>query len=63
MVYHDAKTIRQGLVYELMEKRVVAATTYKIVKVTFNAGIGTVQDDFILYINPKTNLVDQFYLL
>ncbi|MEE9362547.1 MAG: DUF6503 family protein [Cellulophaga sp.] len=54
------KLLDKGLVYELMEDRVVAATTYKIVKVTFNAGIGTVQDDFILYINPKTNLVDQF---
>ncbi len=54
------KLLDNGLVYELMEDRVVDEVAYKIVKITFNARIGAVQDDFVLYINPKTDLVDQF---
>ena len=34
--------------------------TYELVKLTFEAGVGDVSDIYLLYINPETNLVDQF---
>jgi len=54
------KLLDPGLHYELLPNRTVNNIEYKIVKVGFEKNIGNVQDDYILYINPKTHLVDQF---
>ncbi len=54
------KMLDEGLNYQLLEDPLVEDQLYKIVKVSFDADVGDVQDDFVLYINPSTYLVDQF---
>ncbi|WP_160114672.1 DUF6503 family protein [Aquimarina sp. AU474] len=54
------KLLDQGIVYELLPNRTHNRINYKIVKIGFNKGVGEVQDEFILYINPKTFLIDRF---
>ncbi len=54
------KLLDNGIIYEQLPDRNHNDITYKIVKMGFNKGIGEVQDDFILYINPKTFLIDRF---
>lgn len=54
------KLLDEGIVYEQLENRIHKGINYKIVKIGFEKGVGEVQDDFILYINPKTFLIDQF---
>lgn len=49
-----------GLNYEYAGTRKVEDIEYDLVKVTFNDGVGDVQDTYVLYINPGTHLVDQF---
>ncbi|WP_025741968.1 DUF6503 family protein [Aquimarina pacifica] len=55
-----SKLLDTGLKYELLEDRILNGITYKIVKITFEENIGDVQDDYVLYVNPQTHLVDQF---
>lgn len=54
------KLMDPGIIYNSLEDRDVDGISYKIVKVTYNANIGDVQDEYLLYINPVTDLVDQF---
>lgn len=54
------KLLDDGLNYELMEDRISNEITYKIVKITFDENVGDVQDDYVLYVNPSTDLVDKF---
>lgn len=54
------KLLDEGLEYELLDDRIVNDINYKIVKVTFKENVGDVQDEYILYINPLSYLVDQF---
>jgi len=54
------KLLDPGLRYSYAGKRKVGATTYEVVKVGFDQGIGDVSDTYVLYINPKTWRVDQF---
>jgi len=54
------KLLDPGLNYEGLGKRIVDGTEYEIVKVTFGENVGDAQDTYVLYINPKTHLVDQF---
>ncbi|OSY87044.1 hypothetical protein WH52_13350 [Tenacibaculum holothuriorum] len=54
------KLLDEGLTYKLLPDRKVDNIDYKIIKVGFEKNIGEVQDDFILYLNPETHLVDQF---
>lgn len=54
------KLLDDGLHYELLTDRSLNGVNYKIVKIGFDKNIGDVQDDYVLYINPKTLLVDQF---
>lgn len=54
------KLLDDGLIYEQLSDRTVNNIVYQIVKVGFKNSIGDVQDNFVLYINPKTHLVDQF---
>ena len=49
-----------GLSYESLPDAKQGDIDYKLVKVTFNDGVGDAQDDYTLYINPFTMLVDQF---
>ncbi|WP_109853294.1 DUF6503 family protein [Aquimarina sp. AU58] len=54
------KLLDKGIVYTQLPDRVHNKINYKIVKIGFEQGIGDVQDDFVLYINPTTFLVDRF---
>ncbi len=54
------KLLDDGIIYKQLPDRKHNNIQYKIVKIGFNQGVGEVQDDFILYINPKTNLIDRF---
>lgn len=54
------KLLDPGIVYEQLPDRTHNNIDYKIVKIGFEKGVGDVQDDFILYLNPNTFLVDRF---
>jgi hypothetical protein len=54
------KLLDPGLQYEYAGRRKVGDTTYELVKVTFDAGVGDVSDTYLLYINPKSWRVDRF---
>lgn len=54
------KLLDPGLRYTYAGKKKVGATTYELVKIGFEAGVGDVSDTYVLYINPKTWRVDQF---
>ena len=54
------KLLDPGLNYSYEGSREVEGLTYEIVKVSFNENVGDVQDDYLLYINPETHLIDQF---
>ena len=54
------KLLDKGIVYTQLPDRVHNRINYNIVKIGFEQGVGDVQDDFILYINPTTFLVDRF---
>ena len=49
-------------IYEVLPQRTVGETTYDVVQVSYNpVKTGKAANDtYILYINPKTHLVDQF---
>jgi hypothetical protein len=38
----------------------VEGNTYDLVRIGFEAGVGAVQDSYLLYLNRDTHLVDQF---
>ncbi|WP_159021889.1 hypothetical protein [Formosa sp. L2A11] len=51
----------QGVNLELLPEQEFKGELQKVIKVTYDAGIGSAPDDYyILYINSKTNLVDAF---
>lgn len=54
------KLLDPGAIHEKLPNRTVEGKEYQIVQVTYQEDIGDAQDKFILYINPLTNLVDQF---
>lgn len=54
------KLLDDGTNYKLLKNRSLNSVNYKIVEMTFNTNTGEFQDKFLLYINPKTNLIDQF---
>lgn len=54
------KLLDTGLIYKQLPNRTYNKIDYKIVKIGFEKGVGEIQDDFILYINPTTFLVDRF---
>ncbi|WP_103068254.1 DUF6503 family protein [Aquimarina sediminis] len=54
------KLLDPGIAYEQLPDRTYNSIDYKIVKIGYNQGVGDVQDDFVLYINPETFLVDRF---
>ncbi len=54
------KLLDNGIHHELLPSRTVNSIEYKIVRMTFDNNIGEVQDKYLLYVNPSTNLIDQF---
>ncbi len=54
------KLLDPGLNYQHAGTRTVDGVEYDMVKITFDHNVGDVQDTYLLYINPKTHLVDQF---
>lgn len=54
------KLLDPGLNYEYIGEKNINKTTYDIVKVSFKSKNSKPTDTYQLYINKKTNLVDQF---
>lgn len=54
------KLLDPGLRYTYEGIRKVAGTSYELVKVTFDEGVGDVSDTYVLYINPRTWRIDRF---
>ncbi|MEM7436241.1 MAG: DUF6503 family protein [Myxococcota bacterium] len=54
------KLLDPGMTYKYEGQRKVGNTTYEMVRVGFNDGVGDVADTYLLYINPQTWRVDQF---
>lgn len=54
------KLLDKGVIYTSLPKRTYNNIAYDIVKIAFEKEIGAVQDEFMLYINPKTLLIDRF---
>ncbi len=57
MVY---KLLDDGITYEKMSNQIVDGLDYYRVKISYSEGVGDAKDTYVLYINPKTKLVDQF---
>ncbi len=55
-----AKLLDPGINYSYKGTRNLNDIEYELVKITFDEGVGDVSDTYLLYINPDTNLVDQF---
>ena len=49
-----------GTRHEYEGTRTVDGVEYDVVRMTFGEDVGDVQDTYLLYINPRTRLVDQF---
>jgi len=54
------KLLDPGVTYKYEGTRNVGGTTYDLVRIGFEAGVGAVQDSYLLYVNRHTHLVDQF---
>lgn len=54
------KLLDPGMRYTYEGKKKVGATTYELVKIGFNDGVGDVSDTYLLYIDPKTWRIEQF---
>ena len=54
------KLLDPGINYEYLGKESVDSEVYEVVKITFASIDDVASDIYQLYINPKTNLVDQF---
>ncbi|MFD2914967.1 hypothetical protein [Psychroserpens luteus] len=51
----------EGVNLELLPEQEFQGTMQKVIKATYDAGVGSAPDDYyILYVNAKTNLVDAF---
>jgi len=54
------KMADKGTHHKMLPEREFKGTNYNIVEVGYEEGVGDAQDRFVLYINPKTKLVDHF---
>lgn len=54
------KLLDEGVHQELLSDQKVNGKDYKRIKITFGDNIGDGQDTYIIYINKKTKLIDQF---
>lgn len=54
------KLLDEGIIYEKLDDQIVDDQPYQRVKISHQENVGDFQNTYILYINPKTKLVDQF---
>lgn len=54
------KLMDPGVQHSLLSPRTVNNVEYQIVEMTFDNNIGSVQDRYLLYVNPETKLIDRF---
>ena len=54
------KLLDDGVNQEFTGTKTINGTTYNMVKITFGENVGDAQDTYVLYINNKTKLIDQF---
>lgn len=54
------KLLDPGVTYKYEGARNVREATYDLVRIGFEAGVGAVQDSYLLYLNRDTHLVDLF---
>ncbi len=54
------KLLDPGIRYTHKGTRVENKVTYDLVEISFATGVGDVADTYLLYVNPKTKLVDRF---
>ena len=54
------KLLDPGVNFSYAGKRKSDGINYELVEITFGKNVGETRDKFLLYINPKTYLVDQF---
>ena len=54
------KLLDPGMIYDYEGTRTIERTTYDTVRITYEPGIGDVSDTYILFVNPKTKLIDRF---
>ena len=54
------KLLDPGLNYIYEGTKNINDIEYDLVKISFDSGVGDASDTYLLYINPNTNLVDQF---
>lgn len=54
------KLLDPGVNYTYKGTKKVDGIDYDLVGIGFDPGVGDVQDTYVLYLNPKTHLVDQF---
>jgi hypothetical protein len=55
-----SKLLDGGSYQKILPPRKVGDIEYQIVELTFDQGVGDVNDKYVLYVNPKTSRVDQF---
>jgi hypothetical protein len=51
------KLLDEGLLYEYLGSKQIEGKNYNLVKVTFESGVGDVQDTYILYINAESTYI------
>lgn len=54
------KLADDGLNHELLSDQVVNGNAYNRIKITFGDAVGDAQDTYIIYVNKKTKMIDQF---
>ncbi len=54
------KLLDPGVTHKYEGTRNVKGKAYDLVRIGFEAGVGTVQDTYLLYVSRDTHLVDQF---
>jgi hypothetical protein len=54
------KLLDPGVHHRYQGEVTVDGKRFHLVRIGFSEGVGDVQDTYVLYINPKTKLVDQF---
>ncbi len=54
------KLADEGLTHELLSDQTVNGQDYNRVKITFGTNVGDAQDTYIVYVNKKTKMIDQF---
>jgi len=54
------KLLDPGVNHEFLSDQTVNGNQYKRIKITFGDNVGDGQDTYVIYVNKKTQLIDQF---